>query len=63
MSAEFPARFSGPCAQGDRVVPGELIRYTDDNRIEHVECPDPTAVADTDRPWRFEGTSVEDRGY
>lgn len=65
MSAIFEARFPGRCAQGDYIEPGESIRYGEQNTVEHVECPDPTAVAaaKTDRPSRFEGTSIDEMGY
>lgn len=41
----FPARFDGVCAAdcGDRIHPGDMVRYEDDQLV-HVECapkPDP----------------------
>ncbi|QBI97303.1 hypothetical protein KD930_gp59 [Mycobacterium phage Kevin1] len=34
----FEARYPGACAYGDRITPGDLCTYTDDDEIAHVEC-------------------------
>jgi hypothetical protein len=46
MSYSFPARFDGVCAAdcGNRIHPGDRVRYDDDDRLRHDECtpkPDP----------------------
>ena len=45
MSRAFRANFATHCSRDDcpdpRIVEGELIRYGDENKIEHEACPEP----------------------
>lgn len=34
----FTAKYSGACAYGDRIEPGDQCTYTDDDEIAHAEC-------------------------
>lgn len=34
----FTAKYSGECAYGDRIEPGDQCVYTDDDEIAHHEC-------------------------
>lgn len=34
----FDARFAGFCAHGDWITPGDRVRYTESDEVEHVEC-------------------------
>lgn len=52
MSATFPARYDGTCAAdcGNRIHPGDLVRYEDDQLV-HDECapkPDPLELKPTE---------------
>lgn len=40
MSHAFPARYDGTCAAdcGNRIHPGDLIRYDEDDQLVHDEC-------------------------
>lgn len=34
----FEARYPGACAYGDRIKPGDMCTYTDDDELAHAEC-------------------------
>lgn len=34
----FVAKYSGPCAEGDRIHPGDEVEYGADSELRHVEC-------------------------
>ena len=37
----FEAKYPGRCAAGDRIAPGELVKY-DDEELVHVNCEVPS---------------------
>jgi hypothetical protein len=44
----FTACYHGPCAAGDRIQPGELVKYDDEGQIVHVNCDVPSLPNDRD---------------
>ncbi|WP_245906332.1 hypothetical protein [Mycolicibacterium palauense] len=34
----FEARYPGTCGYGDRINPGDLVDYDDENELVHAEC-------------------------
>ncbi|BBY78916.1 hypothetical protein H7I53_18110 [Mycolicibacterium pulveris] len=43
----FAAKYPGVCAYGDRIEPGELVEYVDDELV-HVNCDVPSLPNDRD---------------
>jgi hypothetical protein len=52
VSAQFAAKFTSRCANGDTINPGDTVHYDDDQLI-HVTCdatpPDPQAPGRNER--------------
>lgn len=36
----FEARYPGRCANGDRIEPGQQVRYDEDRQLVHIDCDD-----------------------
>lgn len=43
----FTARYAGQCASGDRIQPGELVKY-DGDELVHVNCDVPSLPNERD---------------
>lgn len=56
----FEAKYPGECwACGEPIEPGQLIESTPVCNYQHVKCPNQP----TERPTKFQGSSLEAMGY